>query len=380
MTKARLAVVAAGGTGGHLFPAQALAEALIGRGWRVALATDERGAAYAGGFPAEERIALSAATYRPGDPLGMVRAGLAIARGTLAARKAFKRLEPAVVVGFGGYPSLPSLIAAASAGRPVVIHEQNAVMGRANRLLASHATAVACAFPTLKKAPAAVQARAVVVGNPVRPEVRDLAERAYAAPTAGISLLVTGGSQGARIVSETVPRAVAQLPQALRDRLSIQQQTRAESTEAARSIYQDAGVAFELAPFFRDMAGRLAEAHLVIGRAGASTVCELAVAGKPAILIPLKIALDDDQGENAALLAEAGAAIVMREEALSAERLACELAALLADPGRLAAMSKAARSVARPDAAERLADLVEEVAGAKREPPPSRTDHPAKAG
>jgi UDP-N-acetylglucosamine--N-acetylmuramyl-(pentapeptide) pyrophosphoryl-undecaprenol N-acetylglucosamine transferase len=359
---AKLAVVAAGGTGGHLFPAQALAETLIGRGWRVVLATDERGGSYAGEFPAEERIALSAATYRPGDPLGMARAGLAIARGTLTARKAFKRLEPAVVVGFGGYPSLPALIAAASAGRPIVIHEQNAVMGRANRLLAGRATAVACAFPTLKKAPASVQARAVVVGNPVRPEIRALADKPYAAPTERIDLLVTGGSQGARVVSETVPRAVAQLPQALRDRLSIQQQTRAESIDGARAIYQDAGVVFELAPFFRDMAGRLADAHLVIGRAGASTVCELAVAGKPAILIPLKIALDDDQGQNAALLADAGAAVVLREDVLSVDSLAAALAALLDDPRKLAAMSQAARSVARPDAAERLADLVEKTA------------------
>jgi len=165
----RLAVVAAGGTGGHLFPAQALAEALIGRGWRIVLATDERGAAYAGSFPAEERIALSAATYRPGDPLGMARAAVAIVRGTLQARAAFARIKPAIVVGFGGYPSLPALIAAITAGRRTLIHEQNAVMGRANRLLAHGVRTIACAFPTLKKAPAAVAARAEVVGNPVRP-------------------------------------------------------------------------------------------------------------------------------------------------------------------------------------------------------------------
>jgi UDP-N-acetylglucosamine--N-acetylmuramyl-(pentapeptide) pyrophosphoryl-undecaprenol N-acetylglucosamine transferase len=366
VTPPPLAVVAAGGTGGHLFPAQALAEVLIERGWRVVLATDERGESYAGAFPAEERIGLSAATYRPGDPLGMVTAGVAIARGTLTARKAFHRLKPAVVVGFGGYPSLPSLLAAASNRRPIVIHEQNAVMGRANRLLAGRATAVACAFPTLKKAPAEVQARAVVVGNPVRPEIRALAELGYAAPTERLNLLVTGGSQGARLLSETVPKAVAQLPQLLRDRLAVQQQTRAESMDAARAVYSDAGVVFELAPFFSDMAARLANAHLVIGRAGSSTVCELAVAGRPAILIPLKIALDDDQGENAAVLADAGAAVVLREGELSTDRLAETLAELLSDPGRLAAMAAAARAVARPDAAERLADVVEQVASAKR--------------
>ena len=359
MTAARLAVVAAGGTGGHLFPAHALAEVLIGRGWRVVLATDERGAAYAGGFPAEERIALSAATYRPGDPLGMARAAAAIGRGTMTARRAFRRLDPAVVVGFGGYPSLPALMAAISSGRRTVIHEQNAVMGRANRLLAGRASAVACAFPTLKKAPARVAARAVVVGNPVRPEIGKLADQAYAPPNGRTNLLITGGSQGARLLSEVTPRAIALLPQGLRKRLDVRQQTRLESMPAARAVYLDAGVEFELAPFFNDMASRLAAAHLVVGRAGASTVCEFAVAGKPAVLVPLRIALDDDQGQNAALLAEAGGAIVMREDGLTAETLAETLTELLGDPERLAAMSKAARAVARPDAAERLADVVE---------------------
>jgi UDP-N-acetylglucosamine--N-acetylmuramyl-(pentapeptide) pyrophosphoryl-undecaprenol N-acetylglucosamine transferase len=360
----RLAVVAAGGTGGHLFPAQALAEVLIGRGWRVVLATDERGAAYAEGFPADERLALSAATYRPGDPLGMARAGTAIARGTLTARRAFRRLAPSVVVGFGGYPSLPALIAATLGGHPTVIHEQNAVMGRANRLLAGRASAIACAFPTLKKAPPRVAARAVVVGNPVRPEIHRLADAPYLAAADRINLLITGGSQGARLLSETTPRAVALLPQSLRERLVVRQQTRRESMDAAQATYHAAGVEFELAPFFSDMAERLAAAHLVIGRSGASTVCELAVAGKPSVLIPLKIALDDDQGQNAALLAEAGGAVVLREADLSAERLAETLRGLLGDPGRLAAMAAAARTVARPDAAERLADLVEKTASA----------------
>ena len=369
---AKLAVVAAGGTGGHLFPAQALAEALIGRGWRVVLATDERGATYAAEFPAEERIALSAATYRPGDPLGMVRAGLAIARGTLTARKAFRRLEPAVVVGFGGYPSLPSLIAAASAGRPIVIHEQNAVMGRANRLLAGRATAVACAFPTLKKAPASVAARADVV-KAIRcaPRSRAPAPTPYCLRPTGSTASTSWSPAAARVRGWSPRRSHGPwrcYPRRLRVyRLSsVQQQTRAESIEGARAIYQDTGVTFELAPFFRDMAGRLAAAHLVIGRAGASTVCEFAVAGRPSILIPLKIALDDDQGENAALLGDAGAAVVLREDALTVDTLAAAIAALLDDPGKLAAMSAAARSVARPDAAERLADLVEKVASARR--------------
>ncbi|MDR3509322.1 MAG: undecaprenyldiphospho-muramoylpentapeptide beta-N-acetylglucosaminyltransferase [Caulobacteraceae bacterium] len=360
--KGRLAVVAAGGTGGHLFPAQALAEALMARGWRVVLATDERGAAYAGSFPAEERIALSAATYRSGDPLGMVRAGVAILRGVLQARVAFKRLNPAVVVGFGGYPSLPALLAALSDGRPTVIHEQNAVMGRANRFLASHVTAVACAFPTLQKADPKVAARAQVVGNPVRPEIRALADLPYEPPTDRIRLLITGGSQGARLLSELLPRAVARLPDDLRARLSVQQQTRKESMDSARAVYREALVEAEIAPFFRDMAGRLGAAHLVVGRSGASTVCELAVAGKPAILVPLKIALDDDQGQNARLLAEAGGAEVAPEDVLTVEVMAKALETLLTNPARLERMAAASRSVGRPDAAERLADVVEAIA------------------
>jgi UDP-N-acetylglucosamine--N-acetylmuramyl-(pentapeptide) pyrophosphoryl-undecaprenol N-acetylglucosamine transferase len=360
----RLAVVAAGGTGGHLFPAQALAEALQARGWRVVLATDVRGASYAGAFPAEERIALSAATFKPGDPLGMARAGWAIVRGVLQARAAFRRLKPDVVVGFGGYPSLPALLAAITGGGKTVIHEQNAVMGRANRLLAGRVTTIACAFPTLQKAPPAIAARAKVVGNPVRPPIRALADRPYVPPEGPLRLLVTGGSQGARLLSELTPRAVALLPEEVRCRLSVQQQTRAESIDEARRVYGDALVEAEIAPFFNDMAERLGQAHLMIGRAGASTVCEIAVAGRPAILVPLKIALDDDQGQNARLLADAGAAVIVREDALTPQALAQTLAELLTQPERLSKMAAAARAVARPDASERLADVVEQTAAA----------------
>jgi UDP-N-acetylglucosamine--N-acetylmuramyl-(pentapeptide) pyrophosphoryl-undecaprenol N-acetylglucosamine transferase len=354
--------VAAGGTGGHLFPAQALAEALIARGWRIVLATDERGAQFADKFPAEERMGLPAATFRRGDPVGMARAGLQIGRGVMQARAAFRRLDPAVVVGFGGYPSLPAMLAAFSLGRPTVIHEQNAVIGRANRFLAPRATAIACAFPTLKKAPASVKDRAVVVGNPIRPPIRDLYERPYRRPTKTIHLLITGGSQGARLLSELPPMAVQLLPEALRARLKVHQQTRTDSIDHARKAYAEAMVEAEIAPFFRDMAARLGEAHLVIGRAGASTCCELAVAGRPAILAPLKIALDNDQGENARLLAEAGAAIVMSEDELTPDSLAEVLQRLFSHPAELAEMAAAARSVAVPDAAEKLADLVEKTA------------------
>ncbi|MBC7668608.1 MAG: undecaprenyldiphospho-muramoylpentapeptide beta-N-acetylglucosaminyltransferase [Gemmatimonadaceae bacterium] len=358
----KLVVVAAGGTGGHLFPAQALAETLKGRGWRVVLATDERGALYADKFPAEERLALSAATAKAGDPIGMIKAGFAVTQGVLQAKAAFKRLNPAVVVGFGGYPALPALLAAVTEGRPTVIHEQNAVLGRVNRFLASRATEVACAFPTLEKAKPRVKARAHVVGNPVRPEIRALYEVPYLPPEVQLRLLVTGGSQGARLLSELVPEAIAKLPEEMRGRLKVQQQSRPESMESARRIYANAMVDCEVAPFFRDMAGRLRQAHLVIGRAGASTCCELAVAGRPSILVPLKIAADDHQRFNAQLLEAAGGAAVCLEDELTVDAMAGALNALLKDPARLGRMAVGARSVATPDAAEKLADLVERTA------------------
>lgn len=365
----KIAVVAAGGTGGHLFPAQALAEALIARGWRIVLASDERAAAFAESFPAEERIGLSARTFRRGDPVGMALAGLAIVRGVMQARSAFARIKPDIVIGFGGYPSVPGLLAGITQGLPTMLHEQNAVMGRANRKLAGHVTKVACAFPILQKAPPRVAASAVVVGNPIRPEIRALANDVYAPPADGapIRLLVTGGSQGARLLSELVPEAIRKLPEGLRHRLSVQQQTRAESMENARRIYADAMVDAEIAPFFRDMAARLRAAHLVIGRSGAGSVCEFAVAGKPAILVPLAIALDDDQGQNAKVMADAGGAEVAREHQLTTDSMAKALETLLSNPDRLARMAAGARSIAKPDAAERLADLVEQVAkgGAK---------------
>jgi UDP-N-acetylglucosamine--N-acetylmuramyl-(pentapeptide) pyrophosphoryl-undecaprenol N-acetylglucosamine transferase len=360
----KLAVLAAGGTGGHLFPAQALAEALIARGWAVVLASDERVAALAGDFPAERRIGLSAATYRPGDPVGMARAGVAVLRGALQARAVYREIGPNVVVGFGGYPSAPALVGAVLDRRPTVIHEQNAVMGRANRFLARHVATVACAFPTLLKAPARIAGRTVVVGNPVRPAIRALADHPYAPPEPDgpVRVLITGGSQGARLLSELTPAAIATLPEDLRQRLVVQQQTRPESMDTARRTYRNAMIDAEVAPFFRDIASRLRDAHLVIGRSGAGSVCEFAVAGKPAILVPLAIAIDDDQGQNARLLAEAGGAEIAREHQLTVASLAAALEKLLNNPGRLARMAAASRSVAIPDAAERLADVVERTA------------------
>ncbi|WGM46719.1 UDP-N-acetylglucosamine--N-acetylmuramyl- (pentapeptide) pyrophosphoryl-undecaprenol N-acetylglucosamine transferase [Brevundimonas sp. NIBR10] len=353
----KVCIVAAGGTGGHMFPAEALAREMASRGWRVVLATDYRGEKYAANFPAEEKLYLDTATGS--GPVALLKAGIAIARGVLQARAAFTRLDAGVVVGFGGYPSAPALLAAITQGTPTVIHEQNAVLGRTNRLLVSRVGRIASSFPTLKRAPKGMKAE--VVGSPVRAEIGALFDRAYAAPSADgpIHVLVTGGSQGARILSETTPRALAALPEALRARLRVQQQSRPETLETAQQIYLEAGIQAEVAPFFRDMAGRLSQAHLVVGRAGASTCAELAVAALPSVLIPLKIATDDHQTLNAKALTDVGAAVVIAEDDVTVEALTGALLPLLSDPARLATMSAAARSVAIPDAARRLADIVE---------------------
>ncbi len=342
-----------------MFPAEALARELMARGWDIVLASDTRGAAYAEKFPAIERLSLEAATFKAGDPIGMARAAYRIAVGTLQARKAFKRLKPWAVIGFGGYPSYPALLAATGRKDVTLIHEQNSVLGRSNRQLVKKVDAVACAFPVLRMAPASLEGRVQVVGNPVRPDIRALYDQPYPATSGALCVLITGGSQGAKILSETVPKALAMLPVSLRIRLSVEQQTRAELIEQAQKIYKDAEIEAEIAPFFGNMAERLGRAHLVIGRSGASTVCELAVAGKPSILIPLKIAADDHQTWNAEVLKEAKAAVVIREEEFTAERLAEELRTLLDALALLPVRAAAAKSVAKPEAARLLADLVE---------------------
>ncbi len=354
-----LAVVAAGGTGGHMFPAEALARELITRGWDVVLASDARGAAYAEHFPAIERLSLEAATFRAGDPIGMVRAAIKIGLGIMQARKAFARLKPWAVIGFGGYPSYPALMAALARKDITLIHEQNSVLGRSNRQLVGRVDAVACAFPVLRMAPPELEGRVQVVGNPVRPDIRALNDVPYPDISGTIRILVTGGSQGAKILSETVPQALALLPMSLRIHLSVEQQTRVEQLEAAKAIYAAAEIEAEVAPFFNNMAERLARAHIVIGRSGASTVCELAVAGKPSILIPLKIASDDHQTYNAEVLKDAKAAVVIKEEAVTAQSLCDEIRTMLEGVELLPMRAAAAKSVARPDAAKQLADLVE---------------------
>jgi UDP-N-acetylglucosamine--N-acetylmuramyl-(pentapeptide) pyrophosphoryl-undecaprenol N-acetylglucosamine transferase len=359
----RSIVIAAGGTGGHLFPAEALAAELLARGERVALMTDARSSAFdSAAFANAERFVLRGAGLSGRGPLRAAGGALALAAGTVQARALLARLNASAVVGFGGYPSVPPLLAALTmgrAGRPAtVLHEQNGVLGRANRLLASRASVLALSFADTASVPAA--ARAEVVGNPVRPALAALAGRGYPEidGSGGLRLLVLGGSLGARVFSDVVPGAVAALPQALRKRLLVAQQCRPEDMGRVREAYEAAGVPAELSPFFPDVAGRLSTAHLVVARAGASTVAELACAGRPAVLVPLPHAIDDHQSANARTLASAGAAWIMRQAELTPALLAERLAALLGDPPALAAAAAASAGLAQPGAARRLADLV----------------------
>ena len=350
----RTALLCAGGTGGHLFPAEALAHELIARGWRVELATDRRAERFAAAFPASERHVVEAATIAGRNPLRIARALVTLLGGYRAARAIVTNCD--VAVGFGGYPTLPPMLAALRARVPTVIHEQNAVLGRANRLLAPRVRAVASGF-TLDGA--------IATGNPVRPAVIEAAAIPYDAGGEPFDLLVFGGSQGAQYLGEVVPKALA----LLRDdasRLRVTLQARDEDAASVRAALEAAGAEAEVAPFFADMARRIARAHLVVSRAGASTCSELAVIGRPSVLVPYPHALDHDQAANAAAMVEAGAAEIVLQRDLSAERLAAIVRNAMADPAALAKRAAAARRVGRPDAAARLADLVERTAHGTR--------------
>ena len=358
-------LLAAGGTGGHLFPAEALAHELAARGWSVHLATDERAGRFAGQFPAVAIHPVSSATFGSRNPLALARSLWKIWTGVRQASALIGRLRPAVVVGFGGYPTLPPLYAATRRGVPTLVHEQNAVMGRANRALAARVSAIAGGFLPEDKSAAGL--KTVTTGNPVRPAVLEAAKLAYAAPAQGgpFQLLVFGGSQGAQFFSEAVPAAVALLPQSQRGRILVTQQARAEDADKVKAAYAALGMQAQVSPFFTDMAARIAAAHLVISRSGASTVSEIAVIGRPALLVPYPHALDHDQAANAAALAAAGGARVHAQSSLSAERLAQLVGALMDDPRGLAAMAAAAKSAGKPEATRLLADLTEAIASGK---------------
>jgi len=358
----RAILLSAGGTGGHLFPAEALAHELRARGWSVHLATDRRAARFAATFPADEIHAIESATFGSRNPLALLKSGLSIWRGFKQSTALINRLKPAAVVGFGGYPTLPPLYAATRRRVPTLIHEQNAVMGRANKALAQRVTAIAGGFLPEGNGPYA--SKTVVTGNPVRPAVIEAAATPYA-PAAGRSvfrLLVFGGSQGAQYFSQVVPEAVRLLPEALRTRLRIVQQARPEDEKAVQAAYAELGVKAEVSPFFTDLARRISDAHLIISRSGASTVSEIAVIGRPAFLVPYPHALDHDQAANAAALEREGGAEIVPQEKLTAERLRGLLEVAMGAPEKLAVMAAAARSVGKPDASRLLADLAEAIA------------------
>lgn len=357
----RRCLIAAGGTGGHIFPARAAADALIARGWEVRLVTDERGLRHTADFPAVAVDVIHAASPSTRNPVKLARAALELTRGFAQTRGIVQRWKPDAVAGFGGYPAFPALAVAQSMGIPFAIHEQNAVLGRVNRMFAARAGFVASGFERLDRLPEKARRRHILTGNPLRAPIIEARAAGYPPlePGGRISLLVLGGSLGARIMSETVPLAVAKLPEMLRNRLDVVQQTREESLPMARETYQSAGVTARCEPFFEDVGALYAASHLVIGRAGASTVSEVAGVGRPAIFCPLAIATDDHQAANADGLVQAVAADMLREPEFTAERVAKLLETRLSNPQDLAERAAAARSLGRPDAADTLAKSVD---------------------
>lgn len=357
-------VLAAGGTGGHLIPAFALAAELNARGHHVALITDERGANIPGKPDFLTAHILPAGRFGK-NPLGWVGALRAVLEGRAMALRLFDNFQPSAVIGFGGYPALPALLAATSAGLPSIVHEQNAVLGRVNRLLAGRVDAIATAYDQVDRLAPKHAGKVHLVGNPVRAEVLRLREQDFPDFTdeSLFRILVTGGSQGARVLSEVVPDGLAMLPPALRQRLQVTQQCRPEDLDAVRGRYASHDIPAELGTYFEDMHERLADAHLFIGRAGASTIAELTAVGRPAILIPLPIATDDHQAANTREMARAGGARMIRQDAFMPKELAKQIQAMAMNPASLANAAHCAFNCGRPDAAKDLADLVESMSG-----------------
>ena len=361
-TKAPLLLIAAGGTGGHMFPAQALAEQMVRRGWRVKLSTDDRGARYAGGFPHVVKVErVASATFARGGVAAKLLVPFRIAGGVVMAILRNTADRPAVAVGFGGYPTIPALASSIFLGIPRAIHEQNGIMGRVNRVFARRVQRFACGtWPT--DVPQGVQAGHT--GNPVRGAVLERAGSPYIPPgDYPMQILVIGGSQGARILSDTVPAAIAALPGAVRAHLRVAHQARPEDLDRVAAAYAGAGIDAEVQPFFNDVPRRLSECQLVISRAGASSVADISVIGRPAILIPYAAAAGDHQSANARGLAQAGGAIVIPESQLDPETLRAQIGLVLDNPEGAAQMAQAALGYGMPDATDRLVALVEELAG-----------------
>jgi UDP-N-acetylglucosamine--N-acetylmuramyl-(pentapeptide) pyrophosphoryl-undecaprenol N-acetylglucosamine transferase len=365
MTTQPLILLAAGGTGGHLFPAEALGVELIRRGYRVRLATDSRAVRFSGLFTSDMTDVVPSETVRGRNPVALARTAIMLGYGLVTALNLVRRLKPAAVIGFGGYPTVPPLLAARLLGVPGIIHDANAVLGRANRFLSSRVSAIATSLPGVLDRDPALAGKTTAVGTPMRPAILTAAAVPYEPPQPNgpLRLLVVGGSQGARVMSDIVPPAIEKLEPALWSRLELTQQVREEDMARVRAVYDRLKINAELAPFFSDLPARLAQNHLVISRSGAGTVAELAAIGRPSILVPLPGAIDQDQFANAGVLSQADGAIRIVQNDFTPDRLASEISAFAAEPSRLTAMAANARKAGRLDAAERLADLVAKVAG-----------------
>ena len=350
------ALLAAGGTGGHMFPAQSLAEILKSEGWDVALMTDARGQKHSGKIPADRVIEVQAASISPRKPLQALKGGLKLSKGVQQAKAFIRDWEPDIVVGFGGYPAFPAIRAAQSLGLPTILHEQNAVLGRVNRVFAAKANYVVSGFEVLEKV--SLKAKVKNFGNPLRLQIAEAVPQSYESPTDTINLLCVGGSLGARILSQTIPKAIAILPNDLRAKLRIVQQTTQGEVETAQATYAACGVEAVCETFFSDIEQHLAKADYVIGRAGASSVSEIAIMGKPSLLIPLAIAMDDHQTVNARSLSERGAADILPESEFTPESVAKILQDRLNDSTWLSSAAASARTCGRPNAARDLAELV----------------------
>ncbi len=356
----KLIVLATGGTGGHVFPAEALAEVLIAKGMRVVLVTDKRFANFKAGVLSQiEKYNIRTGTVA-GSLLKKFLGIFGLLVGIMQAGLFLSKLKPDIVVGFGGYPSFPTLFAASIIKIPTIIHEQNSVLGRANRLLAGRVEKIATSFPTTLMIEKKDRDKVVVMGNPVRASVKAIRSFAYApiSQDGKVRILITGGSQGASVFSQVVPEAVAKLPINLRSRIRIDQQCREVDVEKTRSVYDKIGVDADIAPFFVDLPTRLAGAHLVISRSGASTIFELAVAGRPAILIPLPTSMDNHQYYNANAFEEIGGGWLMNQEGFTSASLAARLEAFITAPDTLVKAAENAKKLGYENAAENLADIV----------------------
>lgn len=364
MTAPAVIVLAAGGTGGHMFPAEALATALLARGHRLALVTDRRGGAFKGTLGTIETHRIRAGRFAGRGPLARLQSAVELILGIIQARFLLGRMAPGAVIGFGGYASLPTMLAATYMGLKTAIHEQNAILGRANCLLAPRAARLALSFSHTERVPATARAHAIHTGMPVRPAVAAARTVPYAPPIeeSPARLFIFGGSQGARVFSDIVPAAIASLPDRIRQRIAVVQQARSEDVERVRAVYVGNGVTAEISSFFADIPVRLASAHLVIARAGASTVAEIATVGRPAILVPYPFAADDHQRANAQAFCQAGAGWLVPENEFTVKSLASQLSNLLSDPRALSTAAAASRAEGHPEAAERLADMVADLA------------------